>query len=1093
MIKMKHSKTFLTLAGMVLALAATAQTIESDPIISAMREELDYNMKELKLKPVPVYYMALRMNDLTSTAVISNFGVSSTQESHTRTITPHIRVGSPEMDNFKYENQMRANGAVAVPFEGNAIMGVRQAIWRETMNRYDAAVTNYHSALSQKLTNADNEDKAPCFSDAPVEKYYEQPLPESAYSIDCKTWEERLDRISALFKECPYLEEGAAVLSSEIERISIVTTDGSAVVQNRRAVRLMLNASIRATDGMVCPLYKDWFAYSIDDMPDEETIAAAAKDLIVRLEALREAPIADPYAGPAIMDGAASGVFFHEIFGHRLEAHRMKSGGQTFKKLVGELVLPNDFQVYDDPTLNNYAGKALNGYYLYDDEAVKAQRVQCVENGVLRNFLVDRTPIDGFPTSNGHGRAYQGFDPVSRQSNLVIETTHPYSAEQLRQMLIDAVKSEGKEYGYYFRTATSGMTYTGEGGSINSFGVDPVEVYRVFADGRPDQLVRGVTLIGTPLAMFSGIAAGGATPEIFTGECGAESGWVPVTAISPMIYVTKIETQRSETGYELPQVLGVPEQKEVEGDDATVIFQAMQDEMSRTMSELHAEGESLPFYSDYRVSSVKSLDVSSTLGGITGSNYTPKMIMATVNIQLGDSMCTNSARSYSLTNVGKRADYDGIRRALWLQGDFMYKNALNDLAQKVSILKTNPKPENEAGLPELLSLPGGEYIYETTQNNGIDRKAIENLANSLSSVYLDYPKLYNTSVSISISYTDIYRLNSDGLKVRWPETIMSLGTIVSARTHEGAEINESYEIPFDCNDYDEELLKSQIREFADAIIAKSEAETVDEFYLGPILLEKQAVAYSFNTIVNNYGSASTTWDMYASMYRYASRSTGPTSGLLLGKRFLDPKLGIHLYSDMESYNGVKLGGSYKVDYDGITPERDFVLVEKGILRNLMSGRTPGVGTSRPTGHSMSPSNVYMTQPSLGMRIMHVTCEKPVAMAKMKSQLISEAKKAGLDHTYMLSNISYNCYILTRIDVKTGKETIIHSDTPNFERRELMHVISASKEESIQSYPNNSANFQTMIAPEGMLLESIEMNLTKPNKAQEFHLKNPSLR
>ena len=136
----------------------------------------------------------------------------------------------------------------------------------------------------------------------------------------------------------------------------------------------------------------------------------------------------------------------------------------------------------------------------------------------------------------------------------------------------------------------------------------------------------------------------------------------------------------------------------------------------------------------------------------------------------------------------------------------MYKNALNDLAQKVSILKTSPKPENEAGLPELLSLPGGEYIYETTQNNGIDRKAIENLANTLSSVYLDYPKLYNTSVSISISYTDIYRLNSDGLKVRWPETIMSLGTIVSARTHEGAEINESYEIPFDCNDYDEELL-----------------------------------------------------------------------------------------------------------------------------------------------------------------------------------------------------------------------------------------------------------------------------------------------
>lgn len=1091
---MKLSRTLLALVCTILATSASAQTIESDPIISAMREELDYNMQELKQKPVPVYFMSLRMNDTYSATVVSEFGVSTSYESRSRTITPHVRVGSPEMDNFKYENQMRSNGTVSVPFKGNEIMGVRQAIWRETMSRYDAAVNGYNSALSQKLTNADNEDKAPCFSDAPVEKYYEQQLPESAYSIDSKTWQERLDRVSALFKQCRYLEEGSASLSYEIERVIVVTTDGSTVAQNRKAVRLMLNASIRATDGMVCPLYKDWFAYSIDDMPDEETIAAATKDLITRLEALRDAPIADPYAGPAIMDGAASGVFFHEIFGHRLEAHRMKSGGQTFKKLVGELVLPSDFQVYDDPTLNSYAGKALNGYYLYDDEAVKAQRVQCVEDGVLRNFLVDRTPIDGFPASNGHGRAYQGYDPVSRQSNLVIETRHPYSADELRQMLVDAVRKEGKEYGYYFRTATSGMTYTGEGGSINSFGVDPVEVYRVFADGRPDQLVRGVTLIGTPLAMFSGIAAGGATPEIFTGQCGAESGWVPVTAISPMIYVTKIETQRSETGYQLPQVLEAPEQKDVTGDDATVIFQAMQDEMARTMTGLHAEGEELPYYTDYRVNVVKSFAATSTLGGISTSDYMPKIVTLSANIQIGDSMTTNSQRSYSMSQIGNEVDYDAIRRSLWQQGDFMYKNAINDYSQKVSALKISPKPENEACLPELLRLPGGEYIQESTQNNSIDRTGIEKLANTLSSVYLDYPKLYNTSVTIQLEYTDIYRLNSDGLKLRWPQTIMSLSTIVSVRTNEGAEINESYEIPFDCNDYDEELLKSQIREFADAIIAKSEAETVNEFYIGPILLERQAVAYSFNTIVSNYGSASTTWDMYSSLYRYSRGNTDrPTSGLLLGKRFLDQKLGIHLYSDMESYNGVKLGGSYKIDYDGIKPERDFVLVENGILRNLMSGRTPGIGTSRPTGHSMAPGNIYMTQPSVGMRIMHVTCEKPVALSKMKSQLISEAKKAGLDHTYMLSNISYNCYILTRIDVKTGQETIIHSNTPNFERRELMHVISASKEESIQSYPNNPANFQTMIAPEGMLLESIEMNLTKPGKAPEFHLVNPSLR
>ena len=39
---------------------------------------------------------------------------------------------------------------------------------------------------------------------------------------------------------------------------------------------------------------------------------------------LRDAPVVDPYTGPAILSGPASGVFFHEIFGHRIEGHRLK-------------------------------------------------------------------------------------------------------------------------------------------------------------------------------------------------------------------------------------------------------------------------------------------------------------------------------------------------------------------------------------------------------------------------------------------------------------------------------------------------------------------------------------------------------------------------------------------------------------------------------------------------------------------------------------------------------------------------------------------------------------------------------------------------
>ena len=236
----------------------------------------------------------------------------------------------------------------------------------------------------------------------------------------------------------------------------------------------------------------------------------------------------------------------------------MKGGGETFKKKVGELVLPADFQVYCDPTLRSYAGEELNGFYLYDDQGVKARRVDVVKDGVLREFLMSRVPLDGFPRSNGHGRTAGGGDPVSRQSNLVVETTAPHSEAELRSMLIEEAKKQGKEYGYYFKEVTSGFTLTGEGGSLNSFNVTPLEVYRIYVDGRPDELVRGVDLIGTPLSMFSNIVCGGDTPSVFTGECGAESGWVPVTASSPMILVNKIETQRRQKSRDLPPILPAP-------------------------------------------------------------------------------------------------------------------------------------------------------------------------------------------------------------------------------------------------------------------------------------------------------------------------------------------------------------------------------------------------------------------------------------------------------------------------------------------------------------------------------------------------------
>lgn len=333
-------------------------------------------------------------------------------------------------------------------------------------------------------------------------------------------------------------------MSYSVKREWIVNTDGTEVVQNRIVARIILSALLNTSDGMQLPLNKSYLAYQLDSLPSDEVMIADVKDMITRLRALQQAPVANPYTGPAILSGAASGVFFHEIFGHRLEGHRLKEGGETFKNMVGKRILPAAFNVVSDPTLTRYAGSDLNGYYRYDSEGVRARRVVNVDKGVLKSFLTSRVPLEGFPVSNGHGRAAMPNDAVSRQSNLIVETAKPYTDSQLRSMLRAEARKQGKEYGYFFKTVTSGFTLTGEGGSLNSFNVTPLEVYRVYVDGRKDELVRGVDLIGTPLSMFSHIIAGGGSTEVFTGSCGAESGWVPVACASPAIFVGQVETQR---------------------------------------------------------------------------------------------------------------------------------------------------------------------------------------------------------------------------------------------------------------------------------------------------------------------------------------------------------------------------------------------------------------------------------------------------------------------------------------------------------------------------------------------------------------------
>lgn len=526
-----------------------------------LSDELQRNFTVLKEKGDPApYFMAYEVTDQQSDSLTASLGsLVSHSKGHHRLLDITVRVGSPKQDNYhivKGERPRFTPGA-DLPLE-DAPNAIRRRLWLETDRTYRLASRRLIEIKSDTQTKIAAEDQSDDYS-AAKPAVSERPSPDLHFAED--DWTPRLRRWSSELAKFDGVLSSNVSLAVNRETRYLVNTEGTKLEHGRLYVTLTISARAKAADGMDLVTYQDFQAADPSHLPKPEEVDAAVQKVGKNLAGLLRAPTVEPYIGPAILSGSAAGVFFHEIFGHRIEGHRQRdeSEGQTFTKSVGKPVLPDFLSVISDPTRTTVGNVDLNGFYTYDDEGVQARPVDLVENGVLKTFLMSRTPIKDFSESNGHGRRQPGFEIVSRQSNLIVESKKQVSNAQLRQMLIDEVKRANKPYGLYFEQVTGGFTTTARRG-LQAFTVMPLIVYRVYADGRPDELVRGVDIVGTPLASFAKILATSDKPEVFNGYCGAESGSVPVSAVSPALLVSEIEIQKKDHGQDRPPLLGPPTQ-----------------------------------------------------------------------------------------------------------------------------------------------------------------------------------------------------------------------------------------------------------------------------------------------------------------------------------------------------------------------------------------------------------------------------------------------------------------------------------------------------------------------------------------------------
>lgn len=530
-------------------------------IIGILQAELSRNIDVLKQQPVPAYYAAYTLHDSRSTQILASFGaIDRSDENRQRFATVEVRVGDYQLDNtHPIRGDVRALSPrlvqISLPLADEE-KPIRLALWRATDRSYKQASEALTRVRTNVAAKVQDENPAPDFS---REEKQEHSGGTAAYSLDTQAWEARLRRVSAVFSEDPLVLRSQVSLTVEADNRYYINSEGSEIATGGVGCRIFIQGVTKAEDGMELPLYTSYFATSPDGLPDERQLVAEARAMVDLLARLRKAPLVDPFSGPAILSGRAAGVFFHEIFGHRVEGNRQRNAddAQTFTSRVGQAVLPNFLSVAFDPTVKKVGDVELMGHYLYDDQGVKAQRVTVVDKGVLKTFLLDRAPLKSFPKSNGHGRAEPGFLPVSRQSNLQVESSKAVSREQLMNQLRDEARRQGKSFGLLFDNIEGGFTTTGRG-SPNAFNVLPNIVYRIYTDGRAPELVRGVDLIGTPLAAFGKIIATDDRIDVFNGVCGAESGGVPVSASSPSLLVSEVEVQKKMQSQETRPILSAP-------------------------------------------------------------------------------------------------------------------------------------------------------------------------------------------------------------------------------------------------------------------------------------------------------------------------------------------------------------------------------------------------------------------------------------------------------------------------------------------------------------------------------------------------------
>ena len=522
---------FLLLLAMfapsVRAQQAASKSAASDPILQAMREELERSKSQLHMDNVPPpYYIEYRLTDMEQYQAEAAFGaLREEQRAHQRYVRVVVRVGDYKQDSYYGPG---VGVSTLAPIDDDPV-ALRWQLWTAT----DAAYKNASEALAMKkaaLRQYTSDQPFDDFAHAPAVESLE---PIAKLEFDPKPWRDALEKATALFRNDLKLESLTAMVRFHTSNQYFVNSEGTVTRHGSAVYFLSEEGSTQAADGMRLQRNPYFAAASVKELPAPDEFVASATKMIDTLKALRDAPMVDEdYRGPVLFSPDAASDIFNGMVGSNVLGKRPKPGESA--RTVGDYasnyksrVLPAFLSIEDDPTLKSFAGKTLIGSYDADDEGVKAEKVDVVQDGQLVNYLLGREPIRDFPESNGHGRAAPGQSAAPNLGTLIVRSKQTLTPEQLKAKLIDLCRQDNRPFCYYVDTL---------GGAF-----EPRLLYRVYPDGR-QELVRGAVFDELDTrALRNDLVAVGDDPLV-----GNREGAVPTTVIAPSVLFDDLEVKRTD-------------------------------------------------------------------------------------------------------------------------------------------------------------------------------------------------------------------------------------------------------------------------------------------------------------------------------------------------------------------------------------------------------------------------------------------------------------------------------------------------------------------------------------------------------------------